>query len=188
MFVKWENTTNIPDLHVLFRSLGPGVSCWFYPFIFYLSVSCSASVTRAFARTQTKSNYDFTKLQTVFLLCQILYMASFFFTLNYVWNLYRGIREKFYSCMNGYPVQVHRPPHCTTQTAPLMPRHKTHIISFHQLFPSPCPVFQQSEHRRKDHGAAFRVSHAEERMTLTLLPGSWVNNISTRVLAGNEVI
>ncbi|XP_044062776.1 transmembrane protein 116 isoform X3 [Siniperca chuatsi] len=36
---------------------------------------------------------------------QILYMASFFYTLNYVWNLYTGIREKFYSCMNGYPVQ-----------------------------------------------------------------------------------
>ncbi|KAI3360879.1 hypothetical protein L3Q82_012898, partial [Scortum barcoo] len=37
---------------------------------------------------------------------QILYMASFFYTLNYTWNLYRGIREKFYSCINGNPVQV----------------------------------------------------------------------------------
>ncbi|KAM7382820.1 hypothetical protein PAMP_002527 [Pampus punctatissimus] len=36
---------------------------------------------------------------------QVLYMASFFYTLNYVWNLYTRIREKFYSCMNGYPVQ-----------------------------------------------------------------------------------
>ncbi|XP_040900564.1 transmembrane protein 116 [Toxotes jaculatrix] len=36
---------------------------------------------------------------------QILYMASFFYTLNYVWNLYTGIREKFYSCFDGYPVQ-----------------------------------------------------------------------------------
>ncbi|XP_053183675.1 transmembrane protein 116 [Scomber japonicus] len=35
---------------------------------------------------------------------QVLYMASFFYTLNYVWNLYKGIREKFYSCMNGNPV------------------------------------------------------------------------------------
>ncbi len=50
---------------------------------------------------------DFTKLQTVFSFCQILYMASFFYTLNYVWNLYTGIREKFYSCISGYPVQVH---------------------------------------------------------------------------------
>ncbi|XP_031157310.1 transmembrane protein 116 [Sander lucioperca] len=33
---------------------------------------------------------------------QILYMASFLYTLNYMWNLYTGIREKFYSCMNGY--------------------------------------------------------------------------------------
>nr|XP_046254576.1 transmembrane protein 116 [Scatophagus argus] len=36
---------------------------------------------------------------------QVLYMASFFYTLNYVWNLYTGIREKYYSCSNGYPVQ-----------------------------------------------------------------------------------
>ncbi|XP_070767844.1 transmembrane protein 116 [Enoplosus armatus] len=36
---------------------------------------------------------------------QVLYMASFFYTLNYMWNLYTGIREKFYSCSNGYPVQ-----------------------------------------------------------------------------------
>ncbi|XP_039661146.1 transmembrane protein 116 [Perca fluviatilis] len=36
---------------------------------------------------------------------QILYMASFFFTLNYMWNLYTGIREKYYSCMDGY-VQI----------------------------------------------------------------------------------
>uniref|UniRef100_A0A671Y920 Transmembrane protein 116 n=1 Tax=Sparus aurata TaxID=8175 RepID=A0A671Y920_SPAAU len=34
---------------------------------------------------------------------QILYMASFFFTLNYVWNLYTAIREKYLSCSNGYP-------------------------------------------------------------------------------------
>lgn len=33
-------------------------------------------------------------------------MASFFFTLNYVWNLYTAIREKYHSCSNGYPVQV----------------------------------------------------------------------------------
>ncbi|XP_026225978.1 transmembrane protein 116 [Anabas testudineus] len=37
---------------------------------------------------------------------QILYMASFFYTLNYVWDLYAGIREKFYCCLDGYPVQV----------------------------------------------------------------------------------
>ncbi|XP_018529546.1 transmembrane protein 116 [Lates calcarifer] len=36
---------------------------------------------------------------------QILYMASFFYTLNYMWNLYSGIREKFYSCLDGYSVQ-----------------------------------------------------------------------------------
>lgn len=35
-------------------------------------------------------------------------MASFFYTLNYVWNLYKGIKEKYYSCMDGYSVQVHR--------------------------------------------------------------------------------
>ncbi|XP_038568300.1 transmembrane protein 116-like isoform X2 [Micropterus salmoides] len=33
---------------------------------------------------------------------QILYMASFFYTLNYMWNLYTEIREKLYSCMTGY--------------------------------------------------------------------------------------
>uniref|UniRef100_UPI0037E8CFBF transmembrane protein 116 isoform X2 n=1 Tax=Semicossyphus pulcher TaxID=241346 RepID=UPI0037E8CFBF len=36
---------------------------------------------------------------------QILYMASFFYTLNFVWNLYTGIREKLYSCLDGYSVQ-----------------------------------------------------------------------------------
>ncbi|KAL7394338.1 hypothetical protein ABVT39_024436 [Epinephelus coioides] len=36
---------------------------------------------------------------------QALYMASFFYTLNYVFDLYTGIREKFYSCMNGF-IQV----------------------------------------------------------------------------------
>ncbi|XP_008289968.1 transmembrane protein 116 [Stegastes partitus] len=33
---------------------------------------------------------------------QILYMASFLYTLNYIWNLYRGIREKFDSCLSGH--------------------------------------------------------------------------------------
>ncbi|KAI4791242.1 hypothetical protein KUCAC02_034120, partial [Chaenocephalus aceratus] len=32
----------------------------------------------------------------------VLYMASFFYTLNYVFNLYRGIREQHYSCRDGY--------------------------------------------------------------------------------------
>ncbi|KAG7218219.1 hypothetical protein INR49_007992 [Caranx melampygus] len=36
---------------------------------------------------------------------QVLYMASFFYTLNYTWNLYTGIRDKLYSCQDGYPVQ-----------------------------------------------------------------------------------
>ncbi|XP_034408997.1 transmembrane protein 116 isoform X2 [Cyclopterus lumpus] len=36
---------------------------------------------------------------------QILYMASFFYTLNYVLNLYTGIRDKFYSCINRVPPQ-----------------------------------------------------------------------------------
>ncbi|KAI9532403.1 hypothetical protein NQZ68_031926 [Dissostichus eleginoides] len=33
---------------------------------------------------------------------QVLYMASFFYTLNFVFNLYRGIREQHYSCRDGY--------------------------------------------------------------------------------------
>ncbi|XP_075934518.1 transmembrane protein 116 [Anarhichas minor] len=37
---------------------------------------------------------------------QILYMASFFYTLNYVLNLYTGIRDKFYNCINQVPLQV----------------------------------------------------------------------------------
>ncbi|KAK5604844.1 hypothetical protein CRENBAI_008930 [Crenichthys baileyi] len=36
---------------------------------------------------------------------QILYMASFFFTLNYMWNLFTVTREKFNSCLSGYSVQ-----------------------------------------------------------------------------------
>lgn len=41
--------------------------------------------------------------QTLF---QVFYMASFFYTLNYVWNLYKGIKEKYCSGMDGYSVQV----------------------------------------------------------------------------------
>lgn len=37
---------------------------------------------------------------------QVFYMASFFYTLNYVWNLYKGIKEKYCSGMDGYSVQV----------------------------------------------------------------------------------
>ncbi|XP_006805684.1 transmembrane protein 116 [Neolamprologus brichardi] len=37
---------------------------------------------------------------------EVFYMASFFYTLNYVWNLYKGIKEKYCSCMDGYSVQV----------------------------------------------------------------------------------
>ncbi|XP_047455611.1 transmembrane protein 116 [Mugil cephalus] len=37
---------------------------------------------------------------------QILFMASFFYTLNYVWDLYIGFREKFYSCLSGHSVQI----------------------------------------------------------------------------------
>ncbi|XP_028986366.1 transmembrane protein 116 [Betta splendens] len=37
---------------------------------------------------------------------QMLYMASFFYTLNYLWDLYKRIRERFYSCLVGYPIQV----------------------------------------------------------------------------------
>lgn len=33
-------------------------------------------------------------------------MASFFYTLNYVWNLYTAIVEKFYCCIHEYPGQV----------------------------------------------------------------------------------
>ncbi|XP_069392938.1 transmembrane protein 116 isoform X2 [Paralichthys olivaceus] len=36
---------------------------------------------------------------------QVLYMSSFFYTLNYMWNLYRGVREKLHSCLDGYSVQ-----------------------------------------------------------------------------------
>ncbi|XP_024114399.1 transmembrane protein 116 isoform X1 [Oryzias melastigma] len=37
---------------------------------------------------------------------QIFFMASFCFTLTYVWNLYQAIREKFNSCLSGHSVQV----------------------------------------------------------------------------------
>ncbi|XP_071390643.1 transmembrane protein 116 [Centroberyx affinis] len=36
---------------------------------------------------------------------QILYMASFFYTLNYVWSLYTAIRSKFQCSMDGFSVQ-----------------------------------------------------------------------------------
>uniref|UniRef100_A0A3P8TNY6 Transmembrane protein 116 n=1 Tax=Amphiprion percula TaxID=161767 RepID=A0A3P8TNY6_AMPPE len=52
---------------------------------------------------------------------QILYMASFLYTLNYMWNLYKGIREKFYSCFSGYSVQVR-----TCSTVALRDKHHKH--------------------------------------------------------------
>lgn len=36
---------------------------------------------------------------------QVLYMASFLYTLNYVWNLFSSIRERFTCCMTGYTGQ-----------------------------------------------------------------------------------
>uniref|UniRef100_A0A3Q3SLH7 Transmembrane protein 116 n=1 Tax=Mastacembelus armatus TaxID=205130 RepID=A0A3Q3SLH7_9TELE len=52
---------------------------------------------------------------------QILYMASFFYTLNYMWDLYRGVREKFYSCLDGFPVQVPAAPAHILQVLHLIP-------------------------------------------------------------------
>ncbi|KAM3873544.1 transmembrane protein 116 [Diretmus argenteus] len=64
---------------------------------------------------------------------QILYMASFFYTLNYVWNLYTGIRRKFYCCVNGshaqslsilffqYPSRVTTTSKITTLVSGLLP-------------------------------------------------------------------
>ncbi|XP_072520777.1 transmembrane protein 116 [Salminus brasiliensis] len=36
---------------------------------------------------------------------QTFYMASFFYTLNYVWVLYTGLKEKYHRRQNGFPVQ-----------------------------------------------------------------------------------
>ncbi|XP_017569979.1 transmembrane protein 116 [Pygocentrus nattereri] len=36
---------------------------------------------------------------------QTLYMASFFYTLNYVWVLYTGLKEKYRRRLNGFPAQ-----------------------------------------------------------------------------------
>ncbi|KAM3613611.1 uncharacterized protein V6R79_002299 [Siganus canaliculatus] len=36
---------------------------------------------------------------------QTLYLASFFYTLNYVWGLHRGIRDKLRGCTGGFQLQ-----------------------------------------------------------------------------------
>ncbi|AWO96206.1 putative transmembrane protein 116-like [Scophthalmus maximus] len=36
---------------------------------------------------------------------QVLFMSSFFFTLNYMWDLFRGIREKLHRCLDGHSLQ-----------------------------------------------------------------------------------
>uniref|UniRef100_A0A8K9XSX3 G-protein coupled receptors family 1 profile domain-containing protein n=1 Tax=Oncorhynchus mykiss TaxID=8022 RepID=A0A8K9XSX3_ONCMY len=41
---------------------------------------------------------------------QILYMTSFFYTLNYVWTLYSGLNNRFYSSLHGYPAQYAKCP------------------------------------------------------------------------------
>ncbi|KAM9309855.1 transmembrane protein 116 isoform 3-T4 [Pholidichthys leucotaenia] len=40
------------------------------------------------------------------IIAQVLFMASFFYTLNYIWNLYQTVIDKFSSCLDGYPAQV----------------------------------------------------------------------------------
>uniref|UniRef100_A0A4W4H8Z0 G protein-coupled receptor GPR1/2/3 C-terminal domain-containing protein n=1 Tax=Electrophorus electricus TaxID=8005 RepID=A0A4W4H8Z0_ELEEL len=37
---------------------------------------------------------------------QTLYMASFFYTLNYVWVLYMGLKDNYNRTLNGFPAQV----------------------------------------------------------------------------------
>lgn len=37
---------------------------------------------------------------------QIFYVSSFFYTLNYVWVLYTGLKEKYHRWLNGLPAQV----------------------------------------------------------------------------------
>ncbi|KAI5613297.1 transmembrane protein 116, partial [Silurus asotus] len=37
---------------------------------------------------------------------QTLFMASFFYTLYYVWVLYTGLKEKYYCRLNGFPAQL----------------------------------------------------------------------------------
>ncbi|XP_017308025.1 transmembrane protein 116 isoform X1 [Ictalurus punctatus] len=37
---------------------------------------------------------------------QTLFMASFFYTLHYVWVLYTGLKEKYYCRQNGFPAQA----------------------------------------------------------------------------------
>ncbi|KAJ8380306.1 hypothetical protein SKAU_G00010840 [Synaphobranchus kaupii] len=39
---------------------------------------------------------------------QILYLSSFFYTLNYVWVLYTGLKEKYHGRLNGYHTQMPR--------------------------------------------------------------------------------
>uniref|UniRef100_A0A8D2ZSN1 G-protein coupled receptors family 1 profile domain-containing protein n=1 Tax=Scophthalmus maximus TaxID=52904 RepID=A0A8D2ZSN1_SCOMX len=36
---------------------------------------------------------------------QVLFMSSFFFTLNYMWDLFRGIREKLHRCLDGHSLE-----------------------------------------------------------------------------------
>ncbi|CAB1422799.1 unnamed protein product [Pleuronectes platessa] len=47
-------------------------------------------------------------------------MSSFFYTLNYMWNLYRGVREKLYSCLEGYSVQFSNRVRTADQTTALL--------------------------------------------------------------------
>ncbi|XP_028281855.1 transmembrane protein 116 [Parambassis ranga] len=66
-------------------------ACWLVGAALYSQHSCSLS------------RYCY-NLHTVE---QILYMASFLYTLNYVWTLFTAIREKYDSFQDGYPVQVY---------------------------------------------------------------------------------
>ncbi|XP_044062775.1 transmembrane protein 116 isoform X2 [Siniperca chuatsi] len=83
-----ENTTAAQDWTEVYEAIG-----WIQLVMAALSILGSGSIIVC------------VMLQRLSRTPEILYMASFFYTLNYVWNLYTGIREKFYSCMNGYPVQ-----------------------------------------------------------------------------------
>lgn len=62
-------------------------------------------------------------------------MASFFYTLHYMSNLYVGIREKFYGCSGGYAARVR--PNRRTSSCTVKP--EEHVVHTLNVSPVLCP-------------------------------------------------
>ncbi|XP_063043743.1 transmembrane protein 116 [Engraulis encrasicolus] len=88
---------------------------------------------------------------------QMLYMASFFYTLNYVGALYFGLKEKYYRRINGFPDQ------CPANSFPLGTATAIMSCVFPVLLTTPVFVIGNMEQCYTNHSKPYRclLMHTE---------------------------